>query len=245
VARRAARERSRALPLVVEALARLGRLAAADSVVASAGTLDDVDARAVQRALAVGWLRAGEADRAVRAFPALADDDELRGWHALLLGDLAVARRALARAGSREPVLVTALTIVARTPVLRSDAIAAVVRALSVRDTAALLAACDRAAEAHADAAPALLTLAARLAPGDQALARWRTILARYPKTVDAPEAALELARATARHGDGTAAIPLYEQMILDYPDSALVPMARRELDALRRATPGPGARLP
>ncbi|MCU0646902.1 MAG: hypothetical protein MUF00_02815 [Gemmatimonadaceae bacterium] len=243
VGRRAARERSRALPLVVEALARLGQLAAADSVVASAGTLDAIDARAVQRALAVGWLRAGDATRAARAFPALEEDDELRGWHALLGGDLAVARRALARAGSREPVLVAALTIVARTPSLRSEAIGAVVRALSVRDTTAILAACDRAAAQHADAAPALLTLAARTAPAADARARWRDILTRYPTSVDAPEAALELARATAREGDGAAAIPLYEQMILNYPDSALVPLARRELDGLKRATPGPGMR--
>lgn len=236
--RRAARDRSRALPIVVEALARLGRLDAADSVVRSAGALDPVDLRAVQRALAVGWLRTGDGARALAAYPALDEDDELRGWRALLDGDLAVARKALARAGSREPVLVTALSIVARTPVLRSSSIARVALGLSRADTAMILAACDSAAAQHSDAAPALLTLAARLAPPAEATVRWTAILARYPKTIDAPEAALELARATARRSPSDA-IPLYEQMILDYPDSALVPLARRELERLSRATPG------
>jgi tetratricopeptide (TPR) repeat protein len=238
VGQRKARTRSRALPLMVEALARLGRLESADSLVRAAGTLDAADQRGVQRAMAVGWLRSGNSARARIAYPTLDDDDELRGWRALLEGDLAVARKALARAGSREPVLVTALSIVARTPVLRSESIARVVVGLSRADTAMILAACDSAAAQHADAAPALLTLAARVAPLTEAPARWATILARYPKTVDAPEAALELARATARRNPPDA-IPLYEQMILDYPDSALVPLARRELERLVRATPG------
>lgn len=235
---RALRNRSRALPLIVEALSRLGRLESADSLVRTAGPLDAVDQRAVQRALAVGWLRSGDGARALSAFPTLDDDDELRGWRALLEGDLAVARKALARAGSREPVLVTALSIVARTPVLRSASIARVVLGLSRADTSMLLAACDSAAAQHVDAAPALLTLAARIAPPADAPARWAAILARYPKTIDAPEAALELARAAARRNP-TDAIPLYEQMILDYPDSALVPLARRELERLARTTPG------
>jgi tetratricopeptide (TPR) repeat protein len=237
-ARRDLRDRSRALPLIVEAMARLGRHASADSLVRAAGPLDAVDQRAVQRALAVGWLRIGDGARALAAYPTLDDDDELRGWRALLEGDLAVARKALARAGSREPVLVTALSIVVRTPVLRSASLARVVLGLSRADTAMLLAACDSAAEQHADAAPALLTLAARIAPPSDAAARWAAILARYPKTIDAPEAALELARAAARRNP-TDAIPLYEQMILDYPDSALVPLARRELERLARTTPG------
>lgn len=242
VGRRAARERSRALPLLVEALARQGRLTAADSVLASAGAIDDVDRRAVQRAMAVGWLRAGDAAKATAAFPALEEDDELRGWRALLAGDLAVARKALARAGSREPVLVTVLSIVARTTALRSAAIGRLVAALAAADTTAIVAACDSAAAAHADAAPALLTLAARTAPDSTQPARWAVILARYPRSVEAPEAALELARATARRGRVADAIPLYEQMILDYPDSALVPLARRELERLQRPVPGFGA---
>jgi hypothetical protein len=53
-----------------------------------------------------------------------------------------------------------------------------------------------------------------------------------------APAAALELARilaATNRQAEGVA---LLEQLILDHPESAVIPQARRLLDEIRGAVP-------
>ena len=50
----------------------------------------------------------------------------------------------------------------------------------------------------------------------------------------EAAEAQLEWARGLRRAGDGDGAREHLEHLILTYPGSALVPQARRELDALR-----------
>ncbi|HEX5634909.1 MAG TPA: tetratricopeptide repeat protein, partial [Gemmatimonadales bacterium] len=54
-----------------------------------------------------------------------------------------------------------------------------------------------------------------------------------------APAAMLELGRLLARSGRGTDAVAVLEQLILDHPQSALVPQARRALDEARGAVPG------
>ncbi|MDQ4080711.1 MAG: hypothetical protein M3125_08120, partial [Gemmatimonadota bacterium] len=54
----------------------------------------------------------------------------------------------------------------------------------------------------------------------------------------EAPEANLEWARALRRAGRHTDAVARLEHLILTYPDSALVPQARRELELARGAIP-------
>ena len=86
---------------------------------------------------------------------------------------------------------------------------------------------------------PLALAEAARLAAdvgADEEAARMRTaLLAGYPDALDAPEAALALARWHARSQRGLAtAIQLLENLILNSPDSAVAPDARRELQRLR-----------
>jgi TolA-binding protein len=57
--------------------------------------------------------------------------------------------------------------------------------------------------------------------------------------TPEAPQAELEWARALRRRGDHAGALAHLEHLILTYPQSALVPQARRELDLARAAVPG------
>jgi TolA-binding protein len=53
-----------------------------------------------------------------------------------------------------------------------------------------------------------------------------------------APAALLELGRLLASSGRGGEAVPVFEQLILEYPRSALVPQARRALDEAKGAVP-------
>lgn len=53
-----------------------------------------------------------------------------------------------------------------------------------------------------------------------------------------APAALLELGRLLASSGRGSEAVPVFEQLILEYPRSALVPQARRALDEAKGAVP-------
>jgi len=59
-----------------------------------------------------------------------------------------------------------------------------------------------------------------------------------HAQSPEAPEAELEWARALRQSGDAGAATERLEHLILTYPQSALVPQARRELDEIRRAVP-------
>jgi hypothetical protein len=88
------------------------------------------------------------------------------------------------------------------------------------------------------EGAALLLTLAARIETArraeERALSLWRRVAEEHKNSGEAPEAQLEWARSLRRRGDVKGARAHLETLILDYPDSALVPQARRELDALR-----------
>lgn len=53
-----------------------------------------------------------------------------------------------------------------------------------------------------------------------------------------APAALLELGRLLAQSGRGGEAVPVFEELILSYPKSALVPQARRALDDVKGVVP-------
>ena len=86
---------------------------------------------------------------------------------------------------------------------------------------------------------PPLLALAARIADetdqqGEAARLR-ESLAATFPESSEAPEAVLQLARYRAATSTGVpAAIELLEDLILARPNSAVVPVARRELERLR-----------
>jgi len=70
----------------------------------------------------------------------------------------------------------------------------------------------------------------------------WRRIVEQEKDSPEAPQAELEWARLLRRKGDNVAAAARLEHLILTFPESSLVPQARRELDVVRSAVPsGPG----
>jgi TolA-binding protein len=172
----------------------------------------------------------------------LADDDALGGWLALYAGDLKAARVALRQASAPSADLVTALAFLART---RSDSAPAAGRAfvqLARGDTAAAARAFVEASDAVPDAAPLLLATAARLHEARHedaaAVPIWRTLVERYADAPEAAEADLEWGRALKRDRDVGGATARWEHLILTYPESALVPQARRELESARQSSP-------
>jgi TolA-binding protein len=76
------------------------------------------------------------------------------------------------------------------------------------------------------------------------AIGLWRRIVEQDKDSPEAPQAELEWARLLRRKGDNGAAAARLEHLILTFPQSSLVPQARRELDLVRSAVPsvgGPG----
>jgi tetratricopeptide (TPR) repeat protein len=110
--------------------------------------------------------------------------------------------------------------------------------ALARGDTATAAAGFEKAASELGDAAPLLLATAARLYAAhhseSQALTLWATIVQKSGDSPEAPEAELDWARALRRGGQTQAAIEHLEHLILTYPQSALLPQARRELELSR-----------
>ena len=230
------------LPVELEALARLGRAAEAEGALATAApALGAEGVRPHQRTIAWAWIRAGDIGRArlaLRDAP-LDAEDAVAGWLALFDGDLAVARGALRNTEVPGQDAVSALALLNRLPQLdRSEAIGTAFLALARGDSVQAAQRFERAADSLPDAASLLLTLAARVETARRAEARavalWTRVATEHARSTEAPEAQLEWARALRRRGDRAGARAHLETLILDYPGSALVPQARRELDALR-----------
>lgn len=225
-----------AMPLELEALARLGRAPEAEQVLGRARrVIGEEGARGFARLIAWAWIRAGDVDKAREALKdaPLAAEDAVSGWLALFDGDLAHARRALRHAETLGQDAVSALALLNRTREDTSAAIGAAFLALAQADTAEAARRFESAAEGLPDAAPLLLAMAARVETA-RAVALWRRVAAEHPQSPEAAEAYLEWARALVRAGDRDGARQRLEHLILTYPTSALVPQARRELDALR-----------
>ena len=234
------------LPVRVRALALAGRSAEAERLVrAYARFIRPDDRRELSRAVAFGWVRSGDVARARTALggtAAPADSDAVSGWLALYEGDLAGARRALRGATDESPGALAALALLARTRSERAPAVGAAFLALARGDSAGAASAFERAADSLPEAAPLLLATAAQLHAARRDDARavvlWRVIVERFATAPEAAEADLEWARALLRRGDANGAVARLEHLILTYPQSALVPQARRELEAARGGIP-------
>jgi hypothetical protein len=234
------------LAVRVRALAALGRAADAERLVGGARSLGAGDRARLAEALAQAWVAAGDVARARAALaaagPGVADSSAAAGWLALYSGDLRTARVLLRRppeasggAGQGEAALV-ALAVLSR---VRADSAPGVGRAfvaLARADTAGAARAFVDAAAGTSEAAPLLLLTAARLhaarGEGEPALALWRRVVEQHPTAPEAPEADLAWARALVRAGAKADARARLEHLIVTYPESALVPIARRELEA-------------
>jgi tetratricopeptide (TPR) repeat protein len=169
-------------------------------------------------------------------------DDRTAAWMALYEGDLKSARTGLRRLDEISGDAVLALSVLARTRGERSDGIGQAFLALARSDTASAAAKFESTASDVVDASPLLLAIAARLyrATSDSARAEviWDALIAAHPSSPEAAESDLEWAKVLRRHGKAPAAIARLEHLILTYPQSALVPQARRELDLAKGTIP-------
>ncbi len=237
------------LPLRVRALAAAGKPAEADALVQSyAHLLLPVQLEGLERSVAFGWVRTGNLVRARAALDRAgsdADSSDAAGWLALYEGNLAGARAMLRNSTDASPELAEALGLITR---MQEDSAPDVGRAfldLARLDSAGAVSALTQSAAAHADAASALLSLVARIDEArhadSAAAAIWSRILQEFPDSPEAPGAELAWARQLRRTGNAAGALQRLEHMILTYPESALLPQARRELDLARQSIPGGG----
>ena len=215
------------------------------------GVLSVEEMATLSRQVALGWAKAGKLDRA----EALAANDSsveglaLRGHIRLFQGDIMYAKELLRAAG---PYAGTREQATARTSLLallqpiEEDSLPALgiaFLALARGDTTGAVSgfAALGAARPRDKGGAELLLLAGRLeaargrAPAAEKLFR-AAVDSSAPAT--APAALLELGRLMASSGRGGEAVPVFEQLILDYPRSALVPQARRALDEAKGAVP-------
>lgn len=201
--------------------------------------------------LARAWLRAGQLDRGEALVEADSSIDGLavRGRARLFRGDVAGATRALAAAGPFAADRADATeraAVLAILQVLEGDTVPALGRgflALEQGDTAR---AAREFAEFGASLAPErggaeLLLLAGRLRLAGGAVGEAHALFQRAAGatgTAAAPAARLELARVLARQGRERDALAALEQLIIEYPQSAVAPQARRLLDTMRGGVP-------
>ena len=233
--------RLQVLPLEVRALSQLGRAADAEKLVRDAGEFLDLHTRQLYaRQIAWGWIRAGEVDKARAALGGASgeDEDEVTAWIALYDGDLARARSGLRRPADATSEVVTVMALLGRTHADTSRAVGTAFLSLARGDSTQAAARFEHAADELSDAAPLLLALAARIQTARRqdraAMGIWQRIVQRYAAAPEAAEADLEWGRILRRRGEAGAAVERFEHLILSYPQSALVPQARRELDAVR-----------
>ncbi len=233
----------RVLPVRARAFAALGRPQAAESLVTAYATkIDPPLARRLSGAIARGWVKVGDLDRAKAALDRAGtdgDDDQVAGWVALYRGDLTTARRELSHAREGGGDAVSALALLSRTRAPSAPRTGRAFLALARADTVNAARSFAEASTELPEATPLLLSLAARLhaARKDdaQAVPLWSRVVTDFAASPEAPEADLEWARALSRSGQGPAAIDRLEHLILTWSSSALVPQARRELEALKR----------
>ena len=228
------------VPVHVRALSQTGRVAEASRVMnAYARFLRPADRAPLDRVLAWGWIRAGNVTKA-RELLAHSDsgDADALGWLALYDGNLAAARKSLRPDVESSPEALAALALLARTRADTAPVTGRAFLALARGDTAAAAAGFEKAATELGDAAPLLLATAARLYASHhseaQAITLWSAIVTKSSDAPEAPEAELDWARALRHGGQTQAAIEHLEHLILTYPQSALLPQARRELELSR-----------
>lgn len=239
---------ARYVPLHVAALAALGRGTEAESLVNSFDRWFAPGMRTTMaKMLATAWVRSGDLSRARDALQSAgpdADSSDAAGWLALYEGRLGDARVLMRGVREPGPELAVALGIVSRTRGDSAPVLGGAFLALARGDSAGAAKRFTDAASEHAEAAPAILLVAARIdaARGaeNDALSLWQRIVGAHGGSPEAAESELEWARLLRRRGDRAGAILHLVHLILNAPDSALLPQARRELEQAKGTVPSP-----
>jgi hypothetical protein len=237
------------LPLHARALAALGRPAEAERMVAAYDRfLSPGTKSSLTRTIAWGWVRTGDMNHARAALASAGaggDSSDAAGWLALYDGNLKTARSLLRGGTESSPELALALGLIARFKGDSAPAIGKAFLALARGDSAGASAQFVAAAENTPQVRSALLATAAQIETARKndaaAIALWHRILETEKDSPEAPQAELAWARALRRGGDAAGASTHLEHLILTYPQSALVPQARRELELAKSAIP-PGS---
>lgn len=234
------------LPLHARALAALGRPSEAERLLARYDRFLAPGAHnSLVRTIAWGWVRTGDMNRARAALAttgAEGDSSDAAGWLALYEGNLKVARGLLRGGTESSPELALALGVVARIKADSAPLIGKAFLALARNDSAAAAQQFIQAAEQTPAARSILLLTAAQIdaAHGStsEAVALWKRIVDTEKDTPEAAQAELEWAKQLRRTGNVAGATSHLEHLILAYPQSALVPQARRELELTKSAIP-------
>jgi hypothetical protein len=232
------------VPLHVTAMVALGRGADADAMLGRYGQwLTPAQHMRLSQSVATAWVLAGDLTRARAALRAAgpdADSSDAAGWLALYEGRLDAARLLLKTQSTATPELTLALGIMARTRGDRAPELGAGFLALARGDSIGAAGRFVEAAKQHPEAAPALLLLSSRMwgARVDASIPMWQRIVNEYPGSPEAVESELEWARALRKRGDTAGAASHLEHLIINAPQSALLPQARRELEQLRGSVP-------
>ena len=229
----------------LRAFGQLGRAAAADSLLQAYGpSLDPVTRGDAVRAVAWAWLKMGDVPKARATLAAGGEESDERSsaFMALYEGDLKSARTGLRRLDDFSGDAILALAVLARARGDSSIGIGRAFLALAKSDTAAAAREFESTAKTVPDASPLLLAIAARLYRSTSDSARseaiWQLLLTSHTSAPEAAEADLEWAKVLRQRGDKSAAIARLEHLILTYPQSALVPQARREMDMAKGMVP-------
>lgn len=229
-----------------------GKPAEAERVLSDLGTALDADERDHQlRRIAMAWALSGNLARAEQV--AAADSSvagfDLRGRLRLFAGDLAAAGALLQEAGPYDDVREMAVERVTLLALLKSTgkdslpALGTALLALERGDTAtAVSGLATIAGELPPSGAAEARLLAGRLALARRDTATASRLLhaanvAESPATAAA--ARMDLARLAMSAGRLDEAGTLLEQLILDYPESAVIPEARRLRGLLLGTVPG------
>ena len=243
---------SGAMATLIAVTADAGRAAAAERRLREwRDRLRAEDVALLETSIARAWVRAGEL---ARANSILGDDSSVgaaavRGWVALYRGDLRGASRWFREAG---PYAGTRARITRRTSMLAliqrigPDSVPELGRALLMLERGDTSRAVDQLVDVartlpHTAGRGDVLGLAGRLALAHRD--RRAEPLLLEALAVDAtgpvaPAAMLALARIAAKAGPTALAIERLESLILLYPESAVVPEARRLLNQVRGAIP-------
>lgn len=247
-------------PAVAEAVASLVAAMAERGMVAEAevrfrqwyGELSG-DARAsLAEALAWGWIRRGDLDRAERVLESdsTVEASGLRGWIALYRGRLGEAQELFRQAGPyvgprEEATQRTRLLVLLQA--IEADTLPDLGRALhalAMGDTASGVDGLDRVARRlpAGGGRAELFGWAGQLASGRRNFAAAkRLLLAAIEADSSGPAAVsaeLMLARVHVELGEMELAAQRLEHLILTHPESAQVPQARRLLDRIRGVVP-------
>ena len=232
--------RTQVLPLQLRALSQLGRGGEAEALLANSVDIEAGARKSYARLVAWAWIRGGQIEKARAALVGANgdDEDEVTAWLALYDGNLAKARPGLRRPVEITAEAVTVMAFLGRTHADNSRIAGRAFLALARGDSAQAAIGLERAADDLPDAAPFLLALAARVQAARHldpaAIVLWERIVTRFAAAPEAAESDLEWARALTRAKNNSGAIERLEHLLLTYPQSALLPQARRELESLR-----------